>query len=75
MRGVDKEHSCITHRHREQCGDGRDRGVGTGWRCAKGGEIGTSVIVSAIKIKLEKIIGKSEEVYGSSLYYIFAIFL
>ena len=26
--------------------------------------------MSAIKIKLEKIMGKSEEVYGSSLYYI-----
>ena len=27
------------------------------------------------KSKVRKIIGKSEEVYGSSLYYIFAIFL
>ena len=42
------------HRHRQQCGDNQtDGGWGGHWReVGKGGEMGTSVIVSTIKIKL-----------------------
>ena len=45
-----KEVVCITHRHRQHCGDGRKEG-GLGWlEVGKGRrEIGTSVIVSTIQ--------------------------
>ena len=26
VKGLDKEHVCITHRHRQQCGDGQREG-------------------------------------------------
>ena len=46
---------CITHTHRPQCCDGKREGVaGAGWNEATlGGDggMGTSVIVSIIKIK------------------------
>ena len=42
MKRLAKEHICVTHGHRHQCGDGQERGVGAGWRRAKwqGAEIG-----------------------------------
>ena len=40
-------HICITHGHRQQCGEGW-RGW-AGWRGAKRGKCGTSVIVSIMK--------------------------
>ena len=43
---------CIIHRHRQQCVDGqREVGVRAGWRWTKQREIGTSVMMSEIKIK------------------------
>ena len=57
MEGLAKEHMCITHGRRHQCGDGlREGGSGTGWRWAAGGgggDLGTSVIVPTVKIKLK----------------------
>ena len=46
-----KEHICIAHGHRTQCGEGG--GEGAGWRGELGGgrKWRTSVIVSTIKIK------------------------
>ena len=45
-----RKHICITHRHRQQCGDGWREGgrVGRGWNWAKGEKF---VIVSKIKQK------------------------
>lgn len=43
---------CIFHGHRQQCVDGhRERGTGAGWERAKEGWMGTSILVSTIKIK------------------------
>lgn len=44
MKGLSKEHICIIHRHRRQCGDGLRKG---GWGT------GTSVTGSTIKIKFK----------------------
>ena len=50
MKGLAKEHICITPKHRQQYGDEqRAEGEGDGQRWAKGGGMGTSVIVSTIK--------------------------
>ena len=46
MKGLDKEHVCLTHRHRQQCGDGQREGAGVWKRGAKRGKI-----MSIIKIK------------------------
>ena len=56
VKGLAKEHICTTHRHRPQCGDGqREVGAGRGGGGQRGGgEMGTSVIVSTIKIKFKK---------------------
>lgn len=44
---IAKEHVCIVHRHRQQCGDGLgERDQGQKWR-----EWGTSIIVSTMKKK------------------------
>ena len=49
MQGAAKDDIGLSHRCRQQCGDGqREGGLG-----AKGGKMGTSVIVPAIKIKLK----------------------
>ena len=49
---LDKEQICMTHRHKQQCGDGqRGRGAGAGWRQGKQEKMGTSLIVSTIKMK------------------------
>ena len=47
-KGLAKEHMCIAHGHREQCGDGQREwgGVGSGKKGAKGREMGTSAIAS-----------------------------
>ena len=55
MKGLAKEHICITHRHRQQCGDGQREG-GTEWRRAKGVKMGASVTVSIMKIKKKKLL-------------------
>ena len=40
VKGLGKEHLCVTHRHRQQCSDSlREGRTRTGWRWAKG-EIG-----------------------------------
>ena len=58
MKGLAKEHICMTHRHRQQCSDGYIVGKGwewgAGWRQAKGRKMGVSLIVSTIKIKLRE---------------------
>ena len=53
VKRLGKEHTCITQRHRRQCGDGQRQGAGTGWRWARG-QRGTAVTVSIIKIKGKK---------------------
>ena len=41
-----REHLCMTHGHRQQCGIDRRRGVGgAGWRWEKGEKGGTTVIL------------------------------
>ena len=46
-----KEHTCVTHGHRQQGDDGqREGGGGAGRKWAKGEKMGTSAIVSTIKI-------------------------
>ena len=42
LEGRANEHTYITHRHIQQCGDGQrdSEGVRAGWRWAKGGEWG-----------------------------------
>ena len=55
VKGLTKKNICITHRHRQQCGDGqREGGAGAGWRQASGVKMRTSVIVSMIKIRKRK---------------------
>ena len=55
MKGLAKEHKCITHGHRQQCGDGqREGGAGLGRRGTGGGKMGTSVTMSTIKNKEKK---------------------
>ena len=51
-----EEHVCVTQRCRQQCEDGQREGWGTwGWvKVGKGEEMGKSVIVSTVKIKLNK---------------------
>ena len=54
MKRLAKEYTYKTHRHRRQCGDGQREGkAGVGGGGQMGGEMGTSVIVSTIKIKLK----------------------
>ena len=48
VKGLDKEHTCITHGYRQQSGDSQKKG-GEGDLEAKWGTAGTSVIVSPIK--------------------------
>ena len=46
MKGLVKEHPCITHGHRQQWGDGqREGGQGLGGGRQKVEEMGTSIIV------------------------------
>ena len=53
-KGSSKEHICIIHRHRQQCGDGQQEGgVEAEWRWAKGDKMATSAIVLTIKIKVK----------------------
>ena len=52
-KGLAKEHTGLTHGHKQQCGEGqREGGQGLGGgRQREGWKVGTSVIVSIIKIK------------------------
>ena len=54
MKGVAKDHICVTHRHRQQCGDGQREGVGWVEVVGKGSKTGTSVIVSTIQVFLKE---------------------
>ena len=50
--GLVKEDKCMTHGHRQQCGDGLREGGGEGGRrWAKRRNMGPSVRVSIIKVK------------------------
>ena len=54
VKGLAKEHICITNGYRQQCGEGwKEGGTGTEKRKTngEGGGIGTSAIVSTIKVK------------------------
>ena len=53
--GLARELICLTHRHRQQRGDGREKGGGSCVEVGKGEEMRTSVIVSAIKTKLKRV--------------------
>ena len=37
--GISQKHTCMTHRHRQQCGDGQREGQGKG-----GGKVGKGVV-------------------------------
>ena len=57
VEGLAKEYICITHRYRQQCGNGQSeegQGLGRGRGGQHGGKIGASVIVSTIKINNKK---------------------
>ena len=65
VQGLAKEHTCRTLEHGQQCvGMARGKGVGAGWRWAKGGKRRTSVTVSTIKLKLKK---KIKRIYASHI--------
>ena len=50
--GSAKEHVCITHSHRQQCGDGQRAGRAKGReRWAKGEKMGTAVTNNTNKVK------------------------
>ena len=52
MKGLDKEHVCLTHRHRQQCGDGqRDRGRGSGRKEQRGTMWGYLCICNSVNNK------------------------
>ena len=52
MKGLAKEHICLIHRHRQQGGGSQMEGeVGAEQRGAGWGGMGTSVIMSTVKIK------------------------
>ena len=56
MEGLAKEQTCMTHRHRQQCGHGQRE---VRWEVGGSGqreERGTSVIVTTIKIELKILI-------------------
>lgn len=50
VKGWAKEHTCMTHGHGQQCGDGRREGIGSWEEAGKRG-LWTSAIVSTTKIK------------------------
>ena len=55
--GLAKEYTCLTHRHRQLCGDSqREKGAGIGGGRQTGvgrGFMGVSVIVPTLEIKLK----------------------
>ena len=43
--GTSQRHMCMTRGHGQPYGTGlREGGAGSGWRCAKGEKVGTTVI-------------------------------
>ena len=55
-----KEHICIAHGHRQQCGEGW---WGAGWRGAKGEIQGTSVIILKTHREAEQITKQNSYIY------------
>ena len=61
VKGLVKEHICITRRHRQQCSGQREEGVGAWWRCARGG--GDGVICNSVNNKNKEERNKAEPLH------------
>ena len=77
MEGSAKEHVCMTHRHRQQCGDGLREGGNEDWvKVGKGRRKGTSA--NSVSNK-NKIIGRKENIpietlFGNGTFFLMCIY-